>query len=176
MTYKLKFEEEVHSEIEPIPFAAQYRLDNVGVKFGPETWNNLSNEARLLFCHLSLKTVKEKEYYKNYVLYLLKRKRRRVSLLDAAEVNREKAQWENPIRIPERVYQMVINLDYTLSPRDWLKMSDFKRYVLVKLSQGIHSTNYLNKALAELLGAESKISTWKSKSANYSDAVNQLIS
>lgn len=65
MTYKLKFEEEVHSEIEPIPFAAQYRLDNVGVKFGPETWNNLSNEARLLFCHLSLKTVKEKEYYKN---------------------------------------------------------------------------------------------------------------
>lgn len=99
-----------------------------------------------------------------------------MSLLDAAEVNREKAQWENPIRIPERVYQMVINLDYTLSPRDWLKMSDFKRYVLVKLSQGIHSTNYLNKALAELLGAESKISTWKSKSANYSDAVNQLIS
>lgn len=176
MGYKLKFEEEVYSEIEPIPLAAQYRLDNVGVKFGPETWNNLSNEAKLLFCHLSLKTAKEKEYYRNYVLYLLKRKRRRVSLLNADEVNREKAQWENLMRIPERVYQMVVNLDYTLSPRDWLRMSDFKRYVLVKLSQGIHSANYLDNALAELLGAESKISMWKSKSPNYSNAVNQLIS
>jgi hypothetical protein len=175
MIYKFKFET-VYSEIEPIPLSAQYRMDCTGVRFNPETWNCLSDEARALFCHLPVKTKKDKECYKSYILYLLKRKRRWVSLLDPDQTARDKAQWENLFRIPDKVYQMAIDLDFTLSPQDWLKMSDFKRYIIFKLAQGIHSTDYLKKALGELLRKESKISAWKSEVEKHPETASKFVS
>ena len=176
MVTKFKFEEEIFSEIGPIPLSTQYRLDNVGVIIRPETWNKFSVETQLLFGHLPVKTDEDKECYRTYLLYLLKRKRRFVQVLDTNHLNLAKDEWENLARIPSRVYQMVVELDYTLSQRDWVKMSDFKRYALVKLSQAKYPTDYLNKAFAELLPSESKVTAWKSKSANASDASRQFAS
>lgn len=176
MVTKFKFEEETISEIEPIPLSTQYRLDNIGVKIRPETWNKLSKETQLLFGHFPVKTDEDKECYRMYLLYLLKRKRRFVQILDANQVSLAKDEWENLARIPSRVYQMVVELEYTLSQRDWVKMSDFKRYALVKLSQGKYPNDYLSKALLELLPFESKVTAWKSKPVNAPDISRQFIS
>jgi len=79
------------------------------------------------------------------------------------------------MQVPLRVYQMVVDLDYTLFQEDWIKMSDFNRYALVKLSQGHYSQNYLRQALSELLSPESRVTAWNSKSDNYSDSLEQVI-
>jgi hypothetical protein len=71
---------------------------------------------------------------------------------------------------------MAIDLDYTLSPQDWLKLSDFKRYILFKLADGIHSTDYLKRALSELLRKESKISSLKSNDESYQTTVGEYVS
>jgi hypothetical protein len=168
MSYQFKFEEEVQSGMESIPFAAQFRMDSIGVRIRPETWNVLSKEARLLFSHLSVKTDKDKDCYKTYLLYLLKRRRRTVLVMSEEQTDREKAEWENLAYVPIHVYKMVVDLDYTLSLRDWIRLSDLNRYVLVKLSKGRHDRNYLNKVLIELLGDESKITAWKPETRNYS--------
>lgn len=168
MVKRFKFEKETYSEIKPIPLSTQYRLDAIGVKLCAETWNELSQEDQLLFSHFPLRNDGDKKCYRTYLLYLLKRLGGSVCLMDVDQVNRAKDEWENLTRVPPRVYQMIIDLNYTLSRRDWTKMSDFKRYVLVKLSQGNHPSDYLNKALAEMLPAESKVSSWKSRSENCS--------
>ncbi|HTC19693.1 MAG TPA: nitrate reductase associated protein [bacterium] len=175
MIHNYKFEK-IYSEIEPIPLSAQYRMDCTGVKLNLETWNGLSKETQALFCNHPVRTKKDQECYRAYILYLLKRKRRGVLLLDPDQINGDKAQWENLFRIPDKVYQMAVDLNYTLSPQDWLKLSDFKRYILFKLAQGIHSTDYLKKALAEVLRKESKISSLKSNAENYQATVGEFVS
>jgi hypothetical protein len=175
MSYQFKFEEEIQSEIEPIPMSAQYRMDSIGVKIRPETWNVLSKETRLLFSHISVKSEKDRECFKTYFLYLLKRKRRQVHLMGEQEIIRQRTEWENLIQVPAPVYQMVVDLDYTLFQEDWIKLSDFKRYALVKLSQGHYSESYLRKALAELFGFEPQVPSWNSKSTNYSLSLEQAI-
>ncbi|HXL72512.1 MAG TPA: nitrate reductase associated protein [bacterium] len=175
MSYQYQFEQEIYSAIEPIPLSAQFRMDSIGVKIRPETWNVLSKETRLLFSHISVKSEKDRECFKIYFLYLLKRKRRQVHLMDREEIARERNEWENLIQIPARVYQMAVDLDYTLFQEDWIKLSDFKRYALVKLSKGHYSESYLRKALAELFGFEPQVPAWNSKSANYSGSLEQAI-
>jgi len=176
MFCKFKFEKKFDSIIEPIPLSTQYRLDNIGVVIRTETWNKLSKESRMLFDHFPVKTDEDKECFRRYLLYLLKRIKRTVQVLDDDQVNRANAQWQDFARIPQQVYQAVVDLDYTLSPRDWIKLSDFKRFVMVKLSQGNHSRGLLNEAFMEILGTESKVTAWKSKSENYSESLNQLVS
>ena len=176
MSYQFKFEEEVQNEIEPIPFATQFRMDSIGVRIRPETWNVLSKETRLLFSHLSVKTDKDKECYKTYLLYLLKRRRRTMFIMTDEQAERERSEWENLTYVPLPVYKMIVDLDYTLSLRDWIKMNDLNRYVLVKLSKGEHTKDYLNKALMELLGAEAKITAWKTETRNYSMSLNPSFS
>jgi hypothetical protein len=173
---KFKFEEETFSGIVSFPLSTQFRLDSIGVQIHPETWNKLSPKTRRLFSYFSVKTTEDKERYRMYILFLMKHLRRPVSLLEAGQVDRARAEWENLTRIPIAVYQMVVNLDYTLSPRDWIKMSDFKRYALVKLSQGEFPKDYLDKALVELLPVESKIKVRKSKLKDCSGISRQLIS
>jgi hypothetical protein len=175
MSYQFKFEQEVYYEIEPIPMSAQFRMDSIGVRIRPETWNVLSKETRLLFSNISVKSEKDRECFKIYFLYLLKRKRRQVHLMSQEEMERERHEWENLIQVPARVYQMVVGLDYTLFQEDWVKLSDFKRYVLVKLSKGHYSENYLRKSLAELFGFEPRVPAWNSKSPNYSLSLEQAI-
>jgi hypothetical protein len=91
------------------------------------------------------------------------------------EIIRQRTEWENLIQVPAPVYQMVVDLDYTLFQEDWIKLSDFKRYALVKLSQGHYSESYLRKALAELFGFEPQVPSWNSKSTNYSLSLEQAI-
>lgn len=165
MFRKLKFEEMGYFDLKQIPLSTQYKLDAVGVKIRPETWNSLSLEARQLFCHIPVKTDQDKDCYRNYLLYLLKRLRRQVQILEPGQVQQEKAQWENPGRIPDGVYRMVVEMDFTLSPQDWLAMNDFQRYALFQLSKGNHGLDDLNAALAELLPVRAKVSTWKKKAA-----------
>jgi hypothetical protein len=176
MSYEFKFETEVQSGMESIPFATQYRMDSIGVRIRPETWNVLSKEARLLFSHLSVKTDKDKECYRTYLLYLLKRRRRTVFVMSEEQAERERAEWENLTYVPVQVYKMVVDLDYTLSLRDWIKMSDLNRYILVKLSKARHTKDYLDKALMELLGAESQVTAWKSETRSYSNSLGQVFS
>lgn len=176
MSYQFKFEEEVYSEIEPIPFSTQYRMDAVGVKIRPQTWNVLSKETKFLFSHLPVKTDKDKECYRTYLLYLLKRRRRLVFLINEEQMAVERAEWENLVYVPVPVYKMIVDLSYTLSLRDWVQLSDLNRYVLVKLSKGQFDRTYLDKALMELLGAESKVTVWKSEARNYSNSLKQALS
>jgi hypothetical protein len=165
MFRKLNFEEEAYSELKQIPFSTQYKLHSLGVKLRPESWNSLSLEARQLFCQIPIKSEQDKECYRNYLFYLLKRRRRQIHLLEPGQVEREKAKWENPVLIPNGVYQEVVDLGFTLSPRDWLEMGEFQRFVLVQLSEGNYDRDYVAKALVELLPLRAKISTWKKKTA-----------
>jgi hypothetical protein len=164
MFRKLKFEEAIYSELKSIPLSTQYKLDAIGVRLRLETWNCLSREARLLFCQIPVKTDQDKECYRNYLLYLLKRRRRQVYLLEPEQTQKEKSEWENLLHIPDRVYQMAVDLDFTISPQDWLEMGEFQRYALVKLSRGNYDRNYLSEALEELLTTPAKVLAWKKKS------------
>lgn len=152
MFRKLKFEEPVYSELKSIPLSTQYKLNTIGVELRPESWNSLSIEARILFCHLSIQTRQDREIYKRYLLYLLKRKRRWVRILDPDHMRRTNFQWENLAQVPADVYQMAVDMGFILSSKDWIALDDFKRYVLVKFSQSKPSEEYLEKALKEILG------------------------
>jgi hypothetical protein len=165
MFRKFKFEEEIYSDLRGIPLSTQFKLDAIGVRIRIETWNRLSQEARLLFCQIPAKTDQDKECYRNYLLYLLKRKRRQVHLLEPAQLEKERAEWENPGQIPMGVYKMVVDAGFTLSPQDWLELDEFKRYVLAKLSRENHNRIYLGAALNELLPTPAKIPSWKKKTA-----------
>lgn len=159
MFRKLKFEEEIYSELKLIPLSTQYKLDTIGVKLRQESWNALSIEARVLFCHLSIQTKQDREVYRRYLLYLLKRKRRLVQVLEPDEVESVKASWEDLSRIPVDVYKMVVEEGFILSSKDWISTDDFKRYVLFKLSQLKPRREYLKKALREILDPVLKISS-----------------
>ncbi len=161
MFRKLKFEQELYDSLNHIPLSTQYKMDLLGVKFRRESWVKLSLEARQLFCHMSIRTDEDKESYRRHLVYLLKRLRRQVTVLEPLQINKEKSEWANVTSIPLRVYQMVVSLGFTLFHGDWLHLDEFHKYVLVKLSRGNHDGNYLKMALEELLSAPAKISAWK---------------
>jgi hypothetical protein len=165
MFRKLKFEQELYDSLNFIPLSTQYKMDLLGVKFRRESWMKLSLEARQLFCHMSVRTDEDKESYRRYLVYLLKRLRRQVTVLEPPQINKEKSEWENTSRIPLGVYQMVVNMGFTLFQRDWFQLDEFQRYVLSKLSRGNHDREYLNRALGEILPAPAKISAWKMEEA-----------
>jgi hypothetical protein len=115
---------------------------------------------------MSIRTDEDKENFRRYLVYLLKRLRRRVTVLEPQQIDKEKSEWENIARVPQRVYQMVVNMGFTLFLRDWVQLDEFKRYVILKLSKENYGREYLNRALEELLPTPAKISAWKMEESN----------
>ncbi|GEM_PF-4451262 len=164
MVFKFRFEKDSWDGVVSIPLSTQFRLATVGAKVNPGTWNHIPQEVQILLGRLPVKTERDKDCYRMFVLYALRQLGKPVSVLDPDQLFRQNYEWENPARIPDRVYRMAVDLGFTLSPRDWLKMNEMRRYILVKLAQEAHGPDFLKRVLEELLCPESKISAWKTHS------------
>src|SRR5580698_1636860 len=162
MFRKFKFEEDLYEKLQTIPMSTRFKLDRIGLKLTPKTWNRFSSEEKQVLCHLSVRSQGEVECYKEYLLYLLHRLKEKVEWFDAEASKREKTQWENLTRIPESVYLKVLTLKGLLTAVEWIRLDDLERYALFRLSTDKYSETQFARALEEFLG----ISTAKKAQAS----------
>jgi hypothetical protein len=151
MFRKFKFEEPLYGDLDSIPLSTRCKLDAVGLDLPPAAWKALAREEKMVLCHLSVRSQGEKDCYRGYVLHLLKRLDQSPVFLDFARLEREKSEWENPVRIPREVEEQAGKAGFAISQRDWLKMDDLERYALFKLSASPSGTGPFKAALEEFL-------------------------
>jgi hypothetical protein len=151
MFRKFKFEEDFYDQLKCIPFSTRHKLDLAGVKLSLKSWNVFSEEDRQKFCEMPADKGQSDQYRKALVS-LLEKLGEPVKLMEAAQLESEKAQWGNPERVPVDVETKISQLGLSLKVDDWKKLDDLQRFVLFKLSQGKHDHVNLGPALKEFLG------------------------
>jgi len=149
---KFKFEEDFYDQLRCIPFSTRYKLDLAGVKLSLKSWNLFSEEDRSKLCEMDAEGP-EATRYREALVSLLKKLGEPVKFLEPAQLEQEKAQWENPNQIPANVAIKVSQLGLRIRLDDWKKLDDLQRFVLFKLSQGKHDHANLGPALKEFLGS-----------------------
>jgi hypothetical protein len=151
MFRKFKFEESLYDGLTAIPLSTLYKLDAVGLELSPEIWRGLPEEERRVLCHLSVRSLGEKNCYNRYVLHLLRRAGESPVFLEPEKMKRERSEWENPVRIPTAVHQQAVAAGFAMAQEDWLKMDDLERYALFKLSGEKRDAERFGSALREFL-------------------------
>jgi hypothetical protein len=152
MFRKFKFEETLYGKLQEIPMSTRYKLDRIGLKLEPKSWNRFSPEEKHVLCHLSVRSQGELECYKEYLLFLLRRHKAKAEWVDTESAKKEKSQWENLNRIPEAVYLKVLALKGLMTPVEWIRLDDLERYALFRLSQEKYTGSLFAQALEEFLG------------------------
>lgn len=150
MFRKFKFEQDFYDKLRCIPFSTRYKLDLAGVKLSLKSWNFFSEEERAELCGMEAEGP-EAAHYRETLVALIQKSGEPAKFLEPAQLEQEKAQWNNLDQIPADIAAKISQLGLTIRLEDWRKLDNLQRFVLFKLSQGKHDHVNLGPALREFL-------------------------
>jgi hypothetical protein len=140
MYLRFAFEGDVHETLATIPLAVRRKLDLAGLKLSLVGWTALSRAERLAVCHLPVDSGRDLEVYREALRGFAERAGHPVVQLEGGPV--DPAGW-GPARVPAAIATR-------MSEKDWARLSDEARFVLVKLAEPRRGPEKLGLALAEL--------------------------
>ena len=149
MFRKFKFEESLYASLQEIPYSTRYKMDVVGLRLDLAAWKKLPLEERNVLCHLSVRSQGERDAYREFLVMTLKRSGSEPSFSETMRLENERAQWENPGRMPTAVVEASFRAGLPLRTDDWLRFDDMERYVLFRVA--LEKSTLMTQVLAEFI-------------------------
>jgi hypothetical protein len=150
MFRQFKFEESLYQKLEKIPVSTLFKLETLGLTMPLEVWERLAMEERWVLCHMAIRSRGEKECYRDYLFYLLKRQNAALPAKPALSPSGNKP-WEEISRLPSAVAQKAKDLNLQLFWPEWIKLDDMERYIVFKLCKENSDDVQIRKVVEELI-------------------------
>ena len=151
MFRQFKFEEALYPKLEEIPISAMFKLETLGLDFPLEAWRRLALEERWVLCHMPMRSRGERDCYRDYVFYLLKRQKVPLPVLPTSPAAVKKP-WEELSRLPAEVAKRAGELNLPLFWPDWIKLDDMERYAIYRSCAGKSGNAQVQKVVEEFMG------------------------
>lgn len=142
-----KFEEDfVEENIRCIPMCVRFKLDACGIKLQLREWSKMSAIERNSLAEMHCITDKDIRKYRSYLKQIIFNYTGKEATELLIEQN---PAWRNVYEIPQLLREKLEEFEWVISLRQWEKLSNLQRFVLMKLCKPGHENKNFPKAAKE---------------------------
>jgi hypothetical protein len=136
----------VEENVRCIPMIVRFKLDACGIKLKLKEWSKLSADERENLAMFPCHTPEQTAIYKKYLQEIIHLHTGEMATEIPVMVN---PTWSIKDEIPFPLQEKLKECDLTISLRQWIGLSDLKRFALLKLSYPGHENRNFPIAMRE---------------------------
>jgi hypothetical protein len=141
-----QFEADFVESLRCIPMWVRMKLDTCGIKLKLSHWSQFSQEERQALLSMPCMTPEECQAYREFLQNLVTEKVGE----PASELPTDAhPPWMNEQDIPPAVHEKAREFNLEITPEQWLILTPFQRFALIKLSRPSHENSNFLPALQE---------------------------
>lgn len=140
------FEADFVDNLRCIPMKVRFKLDNCGVKLKLSHWHQFTEQERQTLVEIPCISNAECQKYREFLQNLIIEKTGN----PASELPiEENPPWMNEKEIPVTTQTKAVECGFTITVKQWQKLTPLQRFALIKLSRPSHENKNFYPAVQE---------------------------